>query len=918
MILSKKLLIIATLFIGVSVFAQQKGEITGKVLDKDMNNEPLPFANIFIKDTQIGITSDFDGNYSFQALPGTYTLVFSFIGYETIEIPNVVVSENESVIVPDVILGASEGVALDEVNIQGSTRKESETSLLANQRKASVIQESIGSERLTKLGVSNAASATSKISGVTKNETSGDIYIRGLGDRYLSTTMNKLPIPSDDVEKKNIDLNLFSTNVIQNVGVSKTYNTASYGDQASGNVDVTSKRYGGDKYSVGFQLGSNTNVMQGDVWSDFKASQNVNDMTLGFYSKKYALVDAITMQSWNTETRSTPLDFKFDFAGGKKVELFGNDLSIFLTASHGANHEYANGIFKTYRSNVLDNSFTDATNYATNINTTALLDLRYQLGDNSKLSFNTLFVNKSVDNVYESGRNGEGYVFDQDPQEDGAFIRDQNLKQTRMYVNQLIGTHNLSETNKLEWAAGYNYVWAEEPNRIRNEVNILDENTVQFAHVGDFQQRKSSQKIVDDEINGYVNDQITFKPDADQPLKLNIGANLRKKERDFNSLMIGVRAKGVQTESIDDLNAVFTQSNFDNGTLILRERMPDLYVGNLDVYAGYANLDFGFSKLTGNAGIRYESDKIDMLWDVANYVGRIGELSNTYNNVLPSLNLKYELNDKSAFRFAASKTLTLPEFKELAPFEYVSPTGRVTKGNPELQESTVYNADIKWELFPSPAELISVSGFYKNIQDPINKAQTRGSSGIFTFDNTGEKATVYGLEFEGRWGLLKSEDKDSDEVNFIVNVTKMWFDQDIYEEFQYNGKTSSDLEGASDLILNSSLNYSNNKENEFGATLTGNYSSDKIFALGAPEDFANSDVLYNDEIIEKGFFTLDLVLRKQLNERLSMSFKGLNLLNPQIEQTQKVKDIPTQVETNETVVSYKKGVDLQLGISYSF
>ena len=913
--LIKNTLVLIILVMSINLFSQQKGEILGKILDADMNNEPLPFANIFIRNTDFGATSDLNGSFNFHVAEGVYTLVFSFIGYETIEIENIVIKSNEITQIKDIILGASEGVSLDEVIIQGSTRKESETALLIIQQKATVIKESIGLQRLEKLGISNVATATSKIVGVTKNEATGDIFVRGLGDRYLSTTMNNLPIPSDDVEKKNIDLNLFSTDIIQNISISKTYNTESYADQASGNVNITSKRYASRKLSLGFDLGSNTNVLKKEIWNNFKTTQNINDVTLGFYSKNYALVDAITLQSWNTDTKNAPIDYKFSFAGGTKFEIFDKDLSLFITASHSARHEFVEGIFKSYRSNVLDNSFTDATNYTTNINTTALIDLRYAISADHKISFNTLFVNKTVDNLYESGRNGEGYVFDQDPSEYGAFVRDQNLKQTRMIVNQLIGNHNLTETNKLEWAMGYNYVWAGEPNRIRNEVNILDEDTVQFAHVGDFQQRKSSQKIVDTEYNGYVKDQIPFKAESDNPIKLNFGLNFRKKERDFNSQMIGVRAKGVQVNSIDNLDVVFTQNNFDNGTLILRERTPDLYIANLDVYAGFLNLDFGFSKFTGNIGLRYEIDKINITWNVANYVGRVGSLKNNYNNILPSLNLKYQLNDLSALRFAASKTITLPEFKELAPFEYVSPTGRVAAGNPNLKKSTVYNIDLKWELFPTSKELISFTSFYKSIQDPINLAQSRGSSGNFTYENTGEQATVLGLELETRWELLTSE---SNNLNVHFNVAKMWFNQDLFQEFQYKNKKKSDLQGASDFILNASLNYSNNKKNEFGATLSGNYSSDKIFALGAPEDFVNSDILYNDEIIEKGFLSMNIVLRKKINNHFSVNLKGLNILNPAIEQTQKVKNIPTQIETNQIVSSYKKGVDIRIGLKYTF
>lgn len=910
----KKIFIAIFVFINAIAFSQTTGTIQGTVYDKEFENAPLPFANVFIKGTSTGTTTEFEGTYEIKVAPGTYTVVFSFIGYKTIEVPNVIISADETVTI-NKTLSASEGVSLSEIQITGSTKKESETALLTEQKKATLIVESIGAERLSKTGVSDAAAATSKISGVTKNEGSGDIYIRGLGDRYLSTTMNGLPVPSDDVEKKNIDLKLFSANIIQNVGVSKTYSTENYADQSSGNIDITTKEFNGHKYSVSFSSGTNTNVIKNGVFNNFKATQNSNYLSGGFYTSKYAVIDAVKFESWNTEVKNTPINFGVSFSAGKKIQLFGRDLSLFATASHDNSFSHEKGIFQKYRSNVLDNSFTDAESYKSKINTTGLFNLTYRLNGDHKISYNSLFVNKTIDNLYEQGRNGEGYVFDQDPAEDGAFVRDQNLKQTRMFVNQFIGNHTITDANKLKWAVGYNYVVAKEPNRIRNEVNILDENTVQFAHVGDFQQRKSNQKIKDTEINGYIKDQITFNKDGDNPLKLNIGGNFRQKERSFNSLFIGVRAKGVQVASIDDLSAAFTKTNFDNGTIILRERTPDVYFANLDVYAGFANVDFGFNKFSGNIGVRYETDELAIIWDVANYVGRAGTLANTYDNVLPSLNLKYEINEKNFVRFAGSKTVTLPEFKELAPFEYVSPTGRVTKGNPGLKESTNYNLDLKWELYPSAKELVSFTSFYKKIENPINLSQSRGSSGNFTYGNTGEKADVVGLELETRLTIIDTENNNL-RVNF--NATKMWFKQDLLEEFQYNGKVESNLQGASDFIVNTALSYSNNKENELVATLAGNYSSDKIYALGSPEDFTNSAVLYNDEIIEKGFVTLDLVLSKKLSENLSIKFTGKNILDPVIENTQKVKSLSTQIETTEIISSYKKGMNLSLGVKYTF
>ncbi|MCT4588478.1 MAG: TonB-dependent receptor [Carboxylicivirga sp.] len=891
----------------------QTGILKGKITDRKTGEE-LIGAAIVVEGTTTGTTTDFEGNYTMPPLaPGTYKIRCQYISYEAQVKEGIIIKDGEETVL-NFLMGESE-LDLAEVKVVAKANRESENFLMLEQKEASFIKESIGAKRMSSLGVSDAADATSKISGVTQNEGSGDVYIRGLGDRYLTTTMNGLPIPSDDVEKKNIDLNLFSTDVIKNIAITKTYSVDTYADQTSGAVDISSKS-NSDKITLGISGGLNSNVLKGDVFSNFRTTQNYNDQTLGFYSRPFNTRQAITKQSWNTETKGMPVDYDISVLGGKKTKLLSNDLTIFATLSQSGSSDYQTGIFKSYRSNVLDNSFNDVERYVTEFNTTGLLNFGYDLNQNHSINFNSMFIHKTKDELYEQGRNGEGYVFDQDPQEDGAFVRDQNLKQTTLFINQLLGSHNLNDKHHLNWAMAYNIVNADEPNRIRNEVNILDENTVQFAHVGDYQQRKSRQEIKDSEINGYLKDEFKLIDEENKKIKLNFGANFRNKTRDFESLFMGVRAKGVQVESIDNLDeALLDESLYQDGSLIVRRGRPNLYHADLMVYAGFVNFGFDINKLSANIGARYEVDQIDINWDVDNYVGRVGSTSKSYNNLLPALHLKYQLSEKSALRFSASKTITLPEFKELAPFDYVSPTGRVTTGNPDLQYSQNYNFDLKWETFPAAGELLSVTGFYKMINDPINLRMLHGSSGYFSYANTGERADVYGIELESRIKLIKPETTEMPGLDLSFNATKMWFNQDLLEEFQYNNKAESNLQGAAEFIVNGSLTYSNNKPNALMATITGNYSSDKIFALGAPEDFDNSDTFFNSEIIEEGFVTLDLVISKKLSDRVSLKFTGKNLLNPDINQTQLIVPLTGEPSTNEIVKSYKKGVDMSIGVS---
>ncbi|WP_438988756.1 carboxypeptidase-like regulatory domain-containing protein [Polaribacter sp.] len=952
----KKILFIALVALSQVLTAQNKGTLKGLLTDKETNNEPLPFANVVIKGTTIGATTDFDGNYSIKVPAGTHVVQFSFLGYKTIE-KTFTIKADETIVINQ-LMSASEGVSLDEIVVKSSTGRDKESALLLEQKKAVIIKESIGAERLSKVGVSNASAATTKISGVTKSEGSGDIYIRGLGDRYLSTTMNGLPIPSDNVANKNIDLSLFSTNVINNIGISKTYNTSGYADQASGNVDISSKKYTKKGFGVSFSSGYNTAVLGLD--SKFRNTLNMDDVTFGYHKKPFLLADAIKYQSWDPISVNNDANYSISLNGSYKLNIFEKEFALFATASHSKSFEYQKGEFRSFRANVLDNAFPNLNydeesalndspsveQFVTRINTSGYIRGDLKLNDNHKLSYNTLFVNTGTDNLYEQGRDGLGYVFDQQPQERGAFVRDQNYKQTIMFVNQLMGEHRMTENNKLSWASGYNFILAEEPNRVRNEGIILNNSEVTFADVSDFSQRKSSQRIEDNEFNGFVLNEYSFGKTKDEfedkPMKLNLGANFRYKERAFRSQFIGVSTPGFTpgfvdsgflVPTMDNITNIFSNlsnySNVANPKLKVIEQLADLYSADMINIAGFVNLDFGLnSKFSGNVGLRFERNEINVNWNVKNYQGpdgraRIGALGKQYNSIYPSVNLKYQLNDKNSLRFASSLTQTLPEFKEFAPFQYEEPTGRVIQGNPNIERSKVLNIDAKWEFFPSREELISGSFFYKNIKDPINLALTRGSSGNFEYNNTGEIASVYGFELESRLNILENEDEKSI-LSTNLNLTKMWFNQDLSTNFQYSDVTESGLQGASDFITNASISFNSRSDKEFIATLSGNYASDKIFALGSPEDLTNNATLFNGEIIEKGFVTLDFVMSKEIYKNLSVKLIGRNLLNPDIQQTQKITQFDNTGSgqilgvTDQVVQSYKRGSQISLNFSYKF
>ncbi len=926
----KQLLFVLTSIIASITYAQT-GSVKGILTDKQMNNEPLPFANVLIKDSSKGTTSDFDGLYTIDDLaPGTYIIEFSFVGYQTIEKP-IVISANQ-IVTLDLSLSPS-AAALDEVVIKTSLRRDTESVLLLEQQKATTIKESIGSVALSKLGISNAAAATTKISGISKSEGTGDVFIRGLGDRYLYTTLNGLPIPSDDIEKKNIALGLFTTRLIESIDVSKTTSARLSADQASGNVNISTKSLNGSKLlKLKTSSAVNTNVISNGVYSNFKVSPNNENITLGFYSKNLNTREALTNQSWDPGTISNPINTSFSVSAGGKI---GDKIKMLATLGQASNFEYREGVFREFRGNFIDDTIPDATRWRKTIATSGLITGKYRGNNGNRFELTSLFINKIQDEVFEGGRAGTATIFEEtNVGEAFQFIRDQNTKNTLTAITQFSGKNTLDQKNTLDWALGYNYLRADEPNRIRNEVNFNfaeDPTLVQLGRNGGFQQRKTIQKIKDIEYNGRINNEFIVKDTDSKNFKVDVGATYRNKERNFGSQFFGIQEtvlNAVNPTSIDALSEIFTQQNISNGLLKINTLAVDRYRGNLKSLGTYVQATGVTGKFTLQGGLRYQNDQINVQYDVGNIPGRLGDVIKNYERLYPSLNLKYAATEKINLRFANSYTTTLPEFKEIAPFEYVSAVGQVTRGNKDIEASLNTNYDLKFEYFPSKGQLLSLTSFYKKIKDPINKVQDRGASGAFSYFNTSEKATIYGLEMEARISLIDGSENKTANLDVNVNASRMWHQQDLKEirdedgnfvnTFRYKGLTQEGLQGASDWIINGSLSYNSNTQKPFLATITANYTSGKIFALGNATIRDSGDVNYNDAIIENGFVTLNFTAKKTLSEKLVLGLVARNILNPEIKRTQLVRNPNTQIQTNETVLSYTRGAQIGLNLTYTF
>lgn len=912
-------LFILTLFITTLSFAQSKGTISGVITDKDSNNETLPFANVFVKGTKINTTTDIDGKYSISIAPGNYVIQYTFVGYEPKEVSVKVTEGGKQTI--NQALGAA-GFKLEDVVIKSTVNRQKETALLLEQKNAVEIKQSIGAQELSRKGVSDVATAVTKTTGITKQEGSGSIFVRGLGDRYNSTTMNGLPIPSNDPTKKNLNLDIFSTDIVEYISIDKVYNGKFYGDFAGGNVDIISKEHKGKGF-LKLQLGSkvNTNALNVDNFSLLKGYGN-----LGFTNRSIPS-NPLTQYNYKTNQleNKTPIASSFNLSGGTSFNV-GDEgkISVFATASYDNEfNSKSNGSTKGSVSGagVANKNFNSYTDISYNTNTTGLLNLGYKINTNNKINFNSLFINTTS----LSKKEYSGYFVDGG--DDGnALIRRNEYNKNDLLINQLLGEHTLNERSKFNWGVSYNSIKGDTPDRITNTLNKVDNGyTLLSRSAGN--NNRYFQSLKEDEAAANLSYAYKFNKDTegDYKGKFTFGYSGRVKTRNFKATQFNFKSDNAHLSDIVDpnnLDLFYNQTNFNNNYFkIITFRGdqfessaldPQFYDGDQSINAGFINTEYKFNKITAVFSLRGEQISQKITWNTQLYpVTQSSQLNKTA--ILPSVVLKYELAEKQNLRLGLSKTYTLPQFKERAPFLYEEIT-QVYIGNKDLYASDDYNLDLKWEFFPKDEEIISVTAFGKYIQNPMNEITINSSTNDISYVNTGDYGYVTGAEIEYRKQLLNIDTENSKKLSAGVNLSYLYSNQELNSD---KVKKETDFEvdftnkkgkftGASDVLFNTDLSFFNewnNKRSNLTSTLAYSYFSDRVYAIGT---------LQRGDIVDKAFGTLDFIAKSKLSEKLGLNFVVKNILNPTINQVQE------NPSGDVNLLSYKKGLTISLNINYQF
>ena len=915
--------LLLSLFFSVAMFAQN-GTVTGTILDKEFNNEPLPFANIVIKGTKQGTSTDENGKYSISLKPGNYTIVIGYLGYETKEIPFTLKANEKKVI--NHTLEAS-GVQLADVEIIQVVSKEKESALLQEQQKAVEIKQSIGAEEISKKGIGDVAAAVAKTSGISKQEGSSDIFVRGLGDRYNSTTMNGLPLPSNNPSTKNMSLDVFSTDIVEYIGIDKTFNYKNYGDFAGANVDIVSKTYkGSGMIEVGSGMNANSNAISqnkfylqdGPSFNGF-SNQPIPNNPLASYN---------FTTSWDKQA-ATPIGSSFYLRGGDSYSVGSNGkLSFFLNTSFDNNYNYKEGVrrggVEASQGVAYKDLFRKAYEYQTSSN--AMANINYKINSNHNIKLNTMYINSTSQKHEEF--TGVIDIFDAAPN-GGGYLTRSTFERTSLLINQLLGNHTLSNRINFDWGLSYNMMTNVIPDRMQNTFVPSDNDNpttspLIVSNLNKSDNHRYFQEMTDDELAGNFTLSYKFGKTAEDKYKGKFiaGYSARYKEINFDATQFNFKINSQQIIDINNIDGYFNQNSFNLGYFDIQTFRgglsapnaldPQNFNGQQIISAGFGAIEYQFTpKLFVIAGFRSEYIIQDIFYSTSLKSGK--KLSDTME-YLPSLTAKYEISEKQNIKFAASKTYTLPQFKERAPFLFEE-VGQSFFGNENLYNSTDYNFDLKWEMYPKNGEVISFTGFGKYIQNPINQVTVASATNDISWVNTGEKAIGLGIEGEWRKNIISRENSTTGEktnLGFGLNVSYLFTNQDldtqkVIEEnpgisVAFTNKDSR-LTGASDLLVNSDISFNKDFKNDksLTATLAGGYFSDRIYALG---------VTGKGDLVDSEVITLDFVLKYKINKNIGFGFSAKNLTNPTIERTQDIQNV--------VVDSYKKGRNFSISMKYSF
>lgn len=880
------------LLLVLSTMTAMAGNIKGTVLDKQ-TKEPLTGATIQITGTALGVVADIDGNYTLNVNDGTYTITVRYIGYKDILLNSIKVKA-ETLLNFEM---ESDAQALGEVSVVAKKNLEGERALQMERQKATLAIENLGAKEMSIKGISNVEEGVKKITGISI-ASAGQLIVRGLGDRYSTTTLNGLPIASPNPDNKLIPLDIFPASTVQNITVSKVYDASAFADYSGAHIDISTKEnVGSDFLSISFNAGGKFNTLGKDFYrmdrdgSLFKTpslDQKLIDMSLTDF-EEYARHNRLFNTSFQVSKKTALPEFGGNIGFGKRFTLGGNEVSVL--GSIGVSNDLQtmdNASIRTLEAtgNTLNEFNYDS--YSNELKIAALGNLGYSFRTSDHIGYTFFYARNAID-TYMS-REGVDY-------EDHHLIGSNNVTHIYSLQNhQVNGKHYFGKQWDLNWSGSYSKTSSDEPDR-RQVMFIREDDQIKLFKLNRQETMRYFGSLNEDEWVGDLTASYRFGDNN----KLQAGFTYKDKNRDYMGTRFYYNLNKLNPTITDiyDTDSFLNMENVENGSITIdRKKQPkDSYTAGNSIYAGYIATEYyPVAPLLVNLGVRYEISKqwVDYYTDG----GKAERSELNKNDLFPSLNMKYQMNEKNSLRFAFSRTVTRPSFIEMAPFLYQESYGSAQiRGNADLQNGYNYNIDLRYELFEKNGDMLSITAYYKHLKAPIERVQTlSGGSAVHSFRNA-DNGMATGVEIEFRKEIVK-------DLRFGVNGSYMYTNVKLPEGGAYTNSQRA-LQGASPYLANADLTYSPafSNDRQLSVALLYNLQGPRIHSVG---------ISGLGDIKQQPVHTLNFTGSYRFNRRFALKLQVNDLLNQDILFKQEVPTTGDKVE----VERFRKGTGFEVGFSY--
>lgn len=908
----------------------EPGLLQGRVLSAE-DGKPLAGVKLYVSGLNLELTSEQDGTYRAELPSGEYSVSAVTAGFNTQIRDQVEIHPNE---VTEVAFELTPvGLELPEYVVLEPYVAGSLASIVEEQRSAATVSSVLGAEQISRAGDTDVAAALKRATGLTL--VGGKfIFVRGLGERFSSTLLNGASIPSPDPTRRVVPLDLFPTSILDNILIQKGYSVDRPGEFAGGTVSLRTRSVPEEFFMrANVSIGYNENT----TFSKGLTYEGGDTDILGFDDGTRDLPDSLAQATAGGTVVRPQTPFNPDGFTAEQIEQFGEDLSgtwnineetigpdATLGLSLGDYFEWGDfGLgyvgaarwdqswktidevrraFSVSRGGELDliNDF-DLLTTTREVQTSGYARVEANYQDSQKLYGNVLLVRQTEDQA----RIQEGFT-DAEPND----IRRFRLRwiENSLFTQQVGGEHRFDRLGGIsfDWQYTTSEARRKAPNERRYRYDSDSRGQFSFSRRADSNQTIFADLIDhDDTIRFSVNLPLNLFEHLD--LNLSSGYLSRNREREseirrFDFAQFGPRSRDPAVLALPSLEDILAPENIGVNGFQLREatRPTDNYQATQELQAYFGQVDANFfERLRLAGGVRVEDNR-QVVQTFALFNPNQEPIESMLNRVdlLPAAALTYALSEQQQIRASYSKTLSRPDFRELSPAPFTDPESDTeTVGNPDLQQSSIQNYDLRWEYYFSPGEHVSAAFFWKDIELPIEKILLPGPAGLLSLENA-ESATDWGIELElmKHLGFIHSR---LEYFYFGGNVTYTQSEIQLNpEDLAVQTTGQRPLQGHSPYIINAQIGY-DNPDRGIVATLLYNTAGERIVevgTLGAPDRF------------EQPFHQLDFVYRHQFGDHWRLNLKMRNLLDEEIE----------VLQGDETTRAFRPGREFSIGFTWDF